>query len=75
MAISRDWRRSWGVSGREDAVFVQPLRRRIKFLAFDAECYDRSRAYALLAALRGLTEGLTLRNSAGLIKRHVLRIA
>jgi glycosyltransferase involved in cell wall biosynthesis len=75
MAISRDWRHSWNVSGREDAVFEQPLRRRIKLLACDAECYDRSRTYALRAALRGLAEGLTLRNSAGLIRRHVLRLA
>ena len=75
VAISRDWRRSWTVSGREDAVFLRPLWRRITLLAYDAECYDRSRAYAMLAALRGLTEGLTLRNSAGIIKRHVLRLA
>ncbi|WP_372785775.1 glycosyltransferase [Phenylobacterium sp.] len=74
-AISRDWRRAWSLSGRDDAAFEQPLGRRMKLQDYDVECYDRSRIYALLAALRGLAEGLTLRNSAGIIKRHVFRLA
>lgn len=74
-AISRDWRRSWTLSGREDTAFEQQFRRLMKHREYDAECYDRSRGYALLTALRGLAEGLTLRNSAGLIRRHVLRLA
>ena len=75
LAISNDWRRSWNRSGREDAAFAGPLGRKMRFQSYEVECYDRSRAYALLAALRGLTDGLTLRNSAGLIRRHVLRRA
>jgi glycosyltransferase involved in cell wall biosynthesis len=72
-AISRDWRRTWTLSGREPAAFERQFHRLLKHREYDAECYDRSRAFALLAALRGLAEGLTLRNSAGLIRRHVLR--
>jgi glycosyltransferase involved in cell wall biosynthesis len=75
LAISKDWRRAWSLSGREDAAFEQPLRQRMTLQGYDVECYDRSRIYALLAALRGLSNGLTLRNSAGIIKRHVLRFA
>lgn len=74
-AISRDWRRSWTLSGRDGAAFDRQFRGRLRHREYDAECYDRSRAFALLAALRGLAEGLTLRNSVGLIRRHVLRLA
>ncbi len=73
-AISRDWQRDWVSSGREKAAFDRLFRSRMTLRAYDAELYDRSRSYALLAVFRGLGEGLTLRSFAGLLKRHVLRL-
>ena len=74
VAISADWRKDWVVSGRDSAIFDRSLAGRLRLQAYDAECYDRSRAYALTAVFRGLGEGLTARNFAGLFKRHVLRL-
>jgi hypothetical protein len=72
-AISRDWQRDWVRSGREKAAFDRLFRSRMTLRAYDAEFYDRSRGFALIAVFRGLREGLTLRSFAGLLKRHVLR--
>lgn len=74
LAISEDWYSAWRLSGRDDPAMERRLRRNVRQRRYDAECYDRSRAYAFAAALRGLAEGLSLRNSAGLIMRHVMRL-
>jgi hypothetical protein len=47
--------------------------RRLRLRAYDADFYDRSRGRALMKTLLGLG-GLTPRNVAGLIRRHVLRV-
>lgn len=73
-AISRDWRSDWARSGRDPAVFERLFRSRLTLRAYDAAFYDRSRGHALMAIFRGLGDGLTLRNFAGLMKRHVLRV-
>jgi glycosyltransferase involved in cell wall biosynthesis len=72
-AICRDWRRAWVAAGRDGAIFDDRLGRQLKARAYDAELYDRSRGYALGKALWGLVDGLTLRNVAGLVRRHVVR--
>jgi len=74
-AISRDWSRSWGLSGRKDAALERGLRRHLRARALDAQCYDRSPAYALAASFIGLAQGLSLRNAGGIIRRHIVRRA
>lgn len=74
LAIAQDWHDSWRLSGRDDPGLEGQLRRNVRQRQYDAECYDRSRAFGLLASLRGLADGLSLRNSAGLVARHVLRL-
>jgi glycosyltransferase involved in cell wall biosynthesis len=74
LAIGRDWYNAWRISGRGDPAMERRLRQNIRQRQYDAVCYSRSRAFALMASLRGLAEGLTLRNSIGLFARHVLRI-
>jgi hypothetical protein len=74
LAIAQDWQNSWRVSGRDDPALEWRLRRNVQQRRYDAECYDRPRAFALLTSVRGLTEGLSLRNAAGIIARHVLRL-
>jgi glycosyltransferase involved in cell wall biosynthesis len=73
-AISRDWEQAWVRSGRKNPELERQLRRLRTHRQYDAECYDRSRAYALLISLRALAGGLTLRNFSGLFRRHVLRL-
>jgi glycosyltransferase involved in cell wall biosynthesis len=73
-AISQDWRRAWVASGRDAAMFDGRLGQRSKLRAYDADLYDRSRRHALMKTLRGLGDGLTVRNVAGLIRRHFLRV-
>ena len=74
LAIAQDWQNSWRRSGRDDPALERQLRQNVRQRQYDAECYDRPRAFALLVAVRGLAEGLSLRNAAGLIARHVLRL-
>jgi glycosyltransferase involved in cell wall biosynthesis len=74
LAIGQDWHNSWRLSGRDDPALERQLRRNVRQRRYDAECYDRPRAFALLASLRGLAEGLSLRNAAGIVARHVLRL-
>jgi glycosyltransferase involved in cell wall biosynthesis len=74
LAIAQDWHNAWRISGREDPVTERRLRQNIRQRQYDAECYSRSRAFALVVSLRGLAEGLSLRNSIGLFARHVLRL-
>jgi glycosyltransferase involved in cell wall biosynthesis len=74
LAIAEDWYDAWRISGRDDPAAERRLRLIVRQRRYDAQCYDRSRAYALMAAVRGLAEGLSLRNSAGLISRHVFRL-
>lgn len=73
-AISRDWSQGWSASGRKDAGLERLLQRHLLARAYDAKCYDRSPLYAVWAALIGLAQGLTPRNAAGIVRRHVLRI-
>lgn len=74
LAIARDWHSAWRISGRDDPAIERRLRRNIRQRQYDADCYSRSRVFALMVSLRGLTEGLSLRNSVGLFARHVLRL-
>jgi glycosyltransferase involved in cell wall biosynthesis len=74
LAISEDWYDAWRLSGREDPALERRLRRHVNQRRYDLECYGRSRAFGLAASLRGLAEGLSLRNATGLIVRHVLRL-
>jgi glycosyltransferase involved in cell wall biosynthesis len=74
LAIAQDWHNAWRLSGRDDPALERQLRRNVRQRRYDAECYDRPRAFALLASVRGLAEGLSLRNAAGIIARHVLRL-
>jgi glycosyltransferase involved in cell wall biosynthesis len=74
-AISRDWSASWTTSGRRDAKLERQLLQHAKQRAYDAACYRRSRLHALASAVAALFDGLTIKNVAGLIRRHVLRLA
>jgi glycosyltransferase involved in cell wall biosynthesis len=74
LAIAEGWRADWVRAGRDPADFDRWQGPRRTMVTLDAENYDRSRLGALAAALRALAQGLTLRNFAGVLKRHVLRI-
>ena len=74
LAISRDWSQSWTISGRRDPGLERQLRQQLRFHGYDAECYDHSRLHAVKVAFAALTGGLSLRNFAGLVRRHVLRL-
>jgi glycosyltransferase involved in cell wall biosynthesis len=74
LAIAEDWYDAWVISGRHDPALERRLRRNIRQRQYDVDCYSRSRAFALMASFRGLVEGLSLRNSVGLFRRHVLRL-
>lgn len=74
VAISDDWLASWKRSAHHDPKLERQLRYRAKQRAYDADCYQHSRGYALLAAVRGLFDGLSLKNAAGLVRRHVLHL-
>ena len=74
LAIARDWHKAWRISGRDDPVMERRLRWNIRQRQYDADCYNRSRAFALVVSFRGLAEGLSLRNCVGLFARHVLRL-
>ena len=74
LAIAQDWYDAWAISGRHDPVMERRLRQNIRQRQYDADCYSRSRAFALMVSFRGLAEGLSLRNFVGLIRRHVLRL-
>ena len=74
LAIAQDWYDAWAISGRHDPALERRLRQNIRQRQYDADCYSRSRAFALMVSLRGLAEGLSLRNSVGLFARHVLRL-
>jgi hypothetical protein len=74
-AVTRDWQAAWTLSGRDTAEFARRMRAKLTLRNLDAECYDRSRSEALFLAIRGLAQGLTPRNFAGLLRRHVLRVA
>lgn len=73
LAIYREWLRAWKISGRvDDAAYgrLVSLQRRCQY---DVDCYHSTRAGALRLAYRALGEGLSLRRTLGLVKRHVLR--
>lgn len=73
LGIAQDWSNAWAVSGGEDLVITQKLKSISRQRQYDVDCYGRSRSAAALITLRGFCDGLTLRNAAGLIKRHVIR--
>jgi hypothetical protein len=74
LAIARDWHKAWRISGRDDPEMERRLRWNIRQRQYDADCYNRSRAFALMVSFRGLAEGLSLRSCVGLFARHVLRL-
>lgn len=69
-----EWVRAWDMSGpprddlREMLVSIERQRR------YEALAYDVLRRKVPSLAIQGLAEGLSLRNAAGLIQRHFLRI-
>jgi glycosyltransferase involved in cell wall biosynthesis len=73
LAIYREWLRAWKISGRVDDVAYERLVSLQRKCQYDVDCYDSTRVGALRLAYRGLGEGLSLRQTLGLVKRHVLR--
>jgi glycosyltransferase involved in cell wall biosynthesis len=73
LAIYREWLRAWKISGRVDDVGYERLVSLQRKCQYDVDCYDSTRVGALRLACRGLGEGLSLRQTLGLVKRHVLR--
>ena len=73
LAIYREWLRAWKISGRVDDVAYEQLISLQRRWQYDVDCYNSTRAGALRLAYRGLGEGLSLRQTLGLVKRHVLR--
>ena len=73
LAIYREWLRAWKISGRVDDVAYERLVSLQRQCQYDVDCYDSTRVGALRLAYRGLGEGLSVRQTLGLVKRHVLR--
>jgi len=73
LSVYREWLRAWKISGRVDDVAYERLVSLQRQCQYDVDCYDSTRVGALRLAYRGLGEGLSPRQTLGLVKRHVLR--
>ena len=73
LPILREWIKAWDRSGRVDGYIRRRLVTMARLREYELACYDSDRLGAVRIALKGLTGGLSLRHTAGLIKRHVLR--
>ncbi len=73
LSVYREWLRAWKISGRLDDLAYEQLVSLQRRFQYDVDCYGSTRVGALRLACRGLGEGLSLRRTLGLVKRHVFR--
>lgn len=71
--IHRDWLKAWEISSRPKDSAHRRLVALKQQWRYDFQCYNSNRLGAFWLACRGMTDGLSVRNTLGLIKRHVFR--
>lgn len=74
LGIARDLVRAWQCRGLTDVAVEAELDSFRQQCSYDVACYESGRWKSAMLAINGLLHGMSIRKTAGIVRRHVLRM-